>query len=118
MDSTACLVGLDAAYFYVAFQLLPAGQYDMQEDNPITCHSERKMCLVAAGRDLVYLSKDRSHARMRHIRFYRDTRSRNWFRGRIGQPEGNHNGPNPSGFGRDFVLNSDRARLICWPGAG
>jgi len=53
MDSTACLVGSDAPHFNLMLEVLPAGQSDLQEDNPIPCHPKRKMCLVAAGLDFL-----------------------------------------------------------------
>ena len=52
MDSTACLVGSDALHVKLAFQLLPAGPNNMQENNPIPRHRKREVSLVAARFDL------------------------------------------------------------------
>ena len=48
---------LDAPYINLAFQLLPAGQGDMQQDNPIPCHLEPEVSLVAARLDFPRSSK-------------------------------------------------------------
>jgi len=64
MDSTARLVGSDATDVNLAFQLLPAGQYDMQEDNPIPGHFEPKMRPIAAGLDFLRFAEDESHTRV------------------------------------------------------
>ena len=64
MDSTACLVRSDAPYVNLAFQFLPAGQYDMQDDNPISGHPKREMSLVTARRDFLRFPEGRSHARV------------------------------------------------------
>jgi hypothetical protein len=59
MDSTARLVRSDAPHVKLAFQLLPAGQYDVQENNPIPRHLKRKMSLIAAGGDFLRFPENR-----------------------------------------------------------
>jgi hypothetical protein len=108
MDSTACLVRSDAPHFNLAFQCLSAGQYDMQEDNPISCHPKRKVSLVLAGLDFLRLPEDRRHARVRHFRLEGDMRPGDRFGGRISQPESQHDGTDPGWLWRDFVNHCDR----------
>ena len=112
MDSTACLVRSDAPHINLAFQLLPSGQYDMQEDNPIPCHLERKASLVAARCNFLRLLERRSHAGMRHVSFQRNMRSCDRSGGRIGQPECDHNGPGANWLRRDFMLDGNRVRRV------
>lgn len=90
----------------------------MEEDNPISRHLEREMSLVAAGLDFPDFAKDRRHARVRHVRLQRNVRSRNGFSRRIDQPKVHYCRPDPSRFGRDLVLNRNRARRVRWSGAG
>jgi hypothetical protein len=107
MDSTARLVRSDASHVNLALQLLPAGQCDMQEDNPIACHLKRKMSLIAARSDFLGFPENRRHARVRHVCLQRNMRSGYCSRRRIGQPEGHHNRADPDRFWRDFVFNRD-----------
>jgi hypothetical protein len=46
MDSTAYLVGSNAAYVELAFQRLPTGQPDVQENNPFSRHRKSETSLV------------------------------------------------------------------------
>jgi len=117
MDSRDRLVGSNSPHVNLALQLLPAGQDDMQEDNPITCHFEPKASLVAAGLDFLRFTEDGRHARMRHICLNGDVRSRDCSRRRIGQPD-NHNRADPGRRRGDFVFNRDRVRRVRWPRAG
>ena len=117
MDSRDRLVGSNSPHVNLALQLLPAGQDDMQEDNPITCHFEPKASLVAAGLDFLRFTEDGRHARMRHICLNGDVRSRDCSRRRIGQPD-NHNRADPGRRRGDFVFNRDCVRRVRWSRAG
>jgi hypothetical protein len=101
MDSTARLVRADAPYVNLAFQLLPAGHYDMQEDDPISCHLKPKMSLITAGSDFIRFPENRRHARVRHVCLQRNMRSGYCSRRRI-TTEGRQ--PRRPTFWRDFVL--------------
>ena len=90
----------------------------MQEDNPISRHREREMSLVAAGLDFPRIAKDRSHARVRHIRLQGNVRFRDGLPRRINQPKVHYSRPDPNGLRRDFVLDLDCAWRIRWSGAG
>jgi hypothetical protein len=61
MDSTACLIGLnagsDAPHVDLSFQFPPVGQRDMEEDNPITRHLKVQVSLVAARFGFLRLSE-------------------------------------------------------------
>jgi hypothetical protein len=78
MDSTACLVwldaGSDAPHVDLPFQFLAAGQRDMEENNPITRHLKLKVGSVAAGFCLFRLREERTHARVRHVGLNRNMR--------------------------------------------
>ena len=115
--STAWLFGPDAPDFDLAFQFAPAGHCDMEQDDPIPRHLERKARLIAAGRDFRRFSEDGGHTGVRHVTFQRDVRSRDCFRYRIREPQGYDDRTNPRGLGRDLVLNRDRLRQVRWPGA-
>jgi hypothetical protein len=106
-DSTASLIGSDAPYIKCFSHTFPAGQRDMHEDNPIPCHAELKLCLVAPRRNLFRIRKHRSHAGMRHISLQRDMGSDYWLRGGIGQIQSNGSRANPNGLRGDFVRNHD-----------
>jgi hypothetical protein len=84
MDSTARLVWLHAPYIDLSFQLLPAGQRDMDENNPIARHRKPQSGHVAAWFSLVRLCEHRAHARVRHVSLDRKVRSRDRFAGGIG----------------------------------
>ena len=75
MDSTACLVRSDTLQVNLAFRLLPVGQNNMQENNPVSCHGKREMSLVAAWLNFPRFPKHWSHSRMRHVRLEREMRS-------------------------------------------
>ena len=117
-DSTACLVRLNAPHIKLAFQLLSAGQGDMQEDNPVSCHLEPEVSLVAARLDFPGMVKDGRHARVCHVRLHRNLSSRDRVASRIDQSETHDRRSGPDRRGRDFMLNRDRARRIRRPGAG
>ena len=89
----------------------------MQEDNPVSCHLESEMSLVAAGLDFPDIGKNGRHAGVRHVRLRRNLRSRDRPAGRIDQPEGHYNRPDLGGLGRYLMLNRDGARRIRRPGA-
>jgi hypothetical protein len=89
----------------------------MEEDNPVTRHFKRKMGLVAAGFRFFRLCELGDHARMRHIRLHRNTRSRNWPSGGIGQFESDRLRSDSGWVGRDFVLDCDRGWRLDWPRA-
>jgi hypothetical protein len=108
MDSTARLVRSDAPHFNLAFQFLSTGQYDMQEDGPISCHLKHKVSLVLAGLDFLRLPEHRRHARVRHLSLEGDMRPGDCFGGRISQPEGQHDRTDPGWLRRNFVIHRDR----------
>jgi hypothetical protein len=112
MESTACLVGPDAAYVELTFKFLPVRQHDMQENNPIACHSEGKTSLVAAGADFLGVRKDRSHAGVCHVCLDRNMCPRDCFGIRTSHLEGNYNRSDLRGRWRDFVLDFNRPRRI------
>ena len=64
MESTAYLVGPDAAYIEPALQSLPAGQPHVQKDYPVSRHLEPKICPVLTRLGFRRFSKDGSHARV------------------------------------------------------
>jgi len=76
MDSTACLVRPNAPYVDLPFQLLSAGQSDMEKNNPITRHLKPDLSLVAALPQFLRLRKPRTHARVRHFSFNCNARPR------------------------------------------
>jgi hypothetical protein len=69
MDSIACLTGSHAAYIELALQLLPVGQPDVQQYNPVSRHRKFQMSLVLARLGLPGILKYWSHACMRHVGF-------------------------------------------------
>jgi len=117
-DSTACLVRSNARHINLAFQLLSAREFDMQENDPVSCHFKPEVSLVAARLDFAGIVKDGRHARVCHVRLYRNLRSRDWAAGRIDQSEGHSSRAGPGRRGRYLMLNRDRARRIRRPGAG
>src|ERR1700687_1838822 len=110
VDSTACLIGSNAAYAKLALQRLPPGQPDVQQDNPVSRHAKFEMRLVMAGLGLRCFLKHRGHARMRHVCFQCDTRSRYRFRSRISQLQNERCPPDLWGGGRYFVFHRDYRR--------
>lgn len=64
MESTAYLVGSDAAYIELALQSLPARQPDVQQDYPVSRHLEPEICPVLTRLGLCRFSKYGSHARV------------------------------------------------------
>ena len=117
MDSTARLVGSDALHVNLALKLFPAGQYDMQEDNPIPGHLERQVSLVAAGLDFSCFSENGRHASVRHICLNRDVRSCYRFRGRISQTQGHYNWTDPWRLRGELVLNRNSGCQVGRSGA-
>jgi hypothetical protein len=90
MDSTDCLVGSDALHIDLSFQFIPAGQRDMEEDNPITRHLKLQRSFVMASFFLLFrLCKPRTHTRVRHIGLNRNVCTRDWSTFGIGQLENN-----------------------------
>jgi hypothetical protein len=112
MDSTACLVGPDAPHVDLSLQFLPAGQRDMQEDNPIPRHLKLQVSLVAANLSFFRLRELGTHARVRHISLYRNAPSREWSRSAVGQFDRNRGVADPGWFRRDFILNRDMRRRL------
>src|SRR5208282_3230254 len=117
--STACLIrlnarlnaGLDAPHVDLSFQLLPVGQRDMEEDNPIARHLKLQMSLVAPPLSFFRLREQGAHARVRHVSLNRYVRSRERFAAGIRQLESERNGSGPCGLRRNIVLNRNKRRL-------
>ena len=99
MDSTARLVGSDAANLDLPLHLRAAGQRDMEEDNPIARHGKVDVRLVAARLFFFRLGKPRTHSRMRHVSFDQNVRSSNGFAGGIGRFESDRRGTDPRRLG-------------------
>jgi hypothetical protein len=116
MDSTANLVWADTSYVELPLQRLPAGQPDVQENDPVSRHRKFEMGLVLARPDFRRFLKHRGHARVRHVCFDGDAGSRNRPCGGIGQSEDDRNRTDLGRFGRDRVLNRDRRRPAVGPG--
>jgi hypothetical protein len=108
MDSTACLVGSDAAHIDLSFQLLSIGQYDMEEENPIARHLKLQMSPVAARFCFFRFCKPRTHARVRHVSLNRNVCAGNWPTTCIGQFENNHSRADPDWFRSDLVFDRDK----------
>jgi hypothetical protein len=117
LDSTACLVGSNPAHAELALQLLSAGQPDVQEDNPISSHRKFEMSLVLAWLGFRCFLKHGGHARMRHVCFHGNARSRDRFRRWISQLELDCSRSDLRRIGRDCMLNRNGRRRIGWPGA-
>lgn len=111
MDSIGYLDGANAAYIELALQRLPAGQPDVQEYHPVSRHRKLDLSLVLAWPGFPGFGKYRSHARMRHIGFQGDVRSRNRSSRRVGQFQKHRRGSDLRRLGGDCMLNRD-----CWRG--
>jgi hypothetical protein len=111
MDSTACLVGSNAgsnaSHVDLSFQFLPAGQRDMEQNNPITRHLELKVSLVAARFCLLRLREYGTHTWVRHVSLNRNVRTRYILAGAINQFKSDRSGSDPSRFRRNYMLNFD-----------
>ena len=109
MDSTASLVGSDAPHVELSFQLLPVGQRDMKEDNPVPRHRKLQLKLIAPMVCFFRLCEPGTHARVRHITLNCNMRAGNWLGGGICQPESEPGGADPCRFWRDIVINRDKS---------
>jgi hypothetical protein len=69
------LVGPNAAHAELTLQPLPAGQPDVQENNPISRHRKFEMSLVLARLGFRCFLKNGSHTRVGHVCFNGDARS-------------------------------------------
>lgn len=118
MDSTACLVGADASYVKLAFQLFSVGQSDVEQDHPISRHLKLDLSLVAASFRFFRICKAGTHSRMRHIRLDHDPRPRDWFGGSIGQLESDGGYAHSRRFRGNFVPNRNRVWRLDPPGTG
>ena len=76
---------VERRYVELAFQLLPAGQAHVQEDNPVSRHRKSEMGLVVARPAFRCFLKHGGHARVRHVCFHGDARSGNGSRCSVGQ---------------------------------
>ena len=114
MDSTACLVWLDAGpdalHVDLSFQFPAVGQRDMEEDNPIACHLKFQVSLVAARFRFFRVREQGTHPRVRHFSLDWDARSRERFAGGIGQFEIERHRSDPRGLRRNLVLNRNKRR--------
>lgn len=110
MDSTARLVWPHAPYIDLLLHLLPAGQRNMQQNNPVPCHPQLKLRLVPSRINLLGFTEDRTHARMRHIRLDPDVRARDRPRPGIRHSERNRRRTNPERLRSDFMLNAKNRR--------
>lgn len=106
-DSTACLIGSNAAYVELAVQRLPSRQPDVQQDNPVSCHAKFESSLVPARLGLGCFLEHWGHASVRHVCLEGDTRSGYRFRSSISQFQNDLGRPDLRGVGRDYVLNRD-----------
>jgi hypothetical protein len=105
MDSTACLVRLDASHVKLAFQPSTVGQSDVEQDHPISRHLKFDVSLVAARFCFFRICEAGTHPRMRHIRLDRDPRPGDWFGGATGQLESDGCYTHSRRFRGNFVLN-------------
>ena len=112
MDSTACLIrsnaGSDAPHVDPSFQFLPAGQRDMEQDNPISCHRKLQASFVAARPHFFRFCKPRTHTRMRHVSFNRNVRPGDRFGSSVSQLESDRGGAHTGRFRRDFVFDREK----------
>jgi hypothetical protein len=110
MDSTAYLVGSNAAYVELAFQRLPTGQPDVQENNPFSRHRKSETSLVLSLLGFLASSNTGAMPACDMSASKRDARARNGSGSGIGQLENDCGGPDMRGLRRDQVLNRDRRR--------
>jgi len=115
MDSTANLVGANARYVELPLQRLPAGQPDVQENDPISRHGKLEMGPVLARPGFRRFLKHGRHTRVRHVCFHGDPRSRDRPSSGVGQFEDDRSRTDPGRFGRDCMLNRDYRGGIARP---
>jgi len=112
MDSTACLVGSDASYFDLPFQLFSAGQGDVEHDYPITRHLKVQLRLVAPRLFFLRICEHGTHPSVRHVRFNRHARCHNRFAACIGELESECCDADTRRRRGDLMLNCDQVRRL------
>ena len=80
----ACLIRPDAPHIELLFQLLPAGERYMKEDNPVARHRKFQGRLVETGICFFGVCETGAHTRVRHVRLDCNMRSRDRFARGVG----------------------------------
>ena len=104
------LFSFNSLHVDLSFQTLPVRERGMNQNHPVTRHPKFKLSLVASGRYLAGLGKDRCHTRMGHVTFQQEVGSNHWLRGGIFQIERDAGRADPNGPRCNFVRQCDTGR--------
>ena len=92
---------------HLVFHRMAVGKRDVHQYNPIAAHIQCQLPLVSSRAGLPRLTKDWSHAGMRHVAFKGNMGPRNWFF-RVGQTKAYRDRPNPRWLRSELLISDIR----------